>query len=143
KGKVSQLQEKQLTTWGKNIQAIEVDGDFDDCQKMVKEAFLDPLLTSKLNLSSANSINIARLIPQTFYYFEAKKQLKKNVKVSFCVPSGNFGNLTAGLFAKRMGLPMGQIIAATNINKVVPQYLQSGIFTPSIAKATLSNAMDI
>src|SRR5690606_34085007 len=84
-----------------------------------------------------------RLIPQTFYYFEAKKQLKKNVKVSFCVPSGNFGNLTAGLFAKRMGLPMGQIIAATNINKVVPQYLQSGIFTPSIAKATLSNAMDI
>lgn len=143
KGKVSQLQEKQLTTWGKNIKAIEVEGDFDDCQRMVKQAFLDPILNEKLNLSSANSINIARLIPQSFYYFEAVKQFKKNTKINFCVPSGNFGNLTAGLLAKRMGLPMGVIIAATNENKVVPDYLESGLFTPTQAVPTISNAMDI
>lgn len=143
KGKVSKLQEAQLTTWGKNIRAIEINGDFDACQKMVKEAFLDQKLNEALNLSSANSINIARLIPQSFYYFEAISQLKKGSKVTFCVPSGNFGNLTAGLFARKMGLPIEHMIAATNINDVVPEYLQSGIFTPGRAKATLSNAMDI
>lgn len=143
KGKVSKLQEAQLTTWGKNIRAIEINGDFDACQKMVKEAFLDQELNEALNLSSANSINIARLIPQSFYYFEAISQLQKGSKVTFCVPSGNFGNLTAGLFARKMGLPIEHMIAATNINDVVPEYLQSGIFTPGRAKATLSNAMDI
>jgi threonine synthase len=143
-GKVSPLQEKQLTTLGKNIQALEVDGTFDDCQALVKRAFLDKALTSKIRLSSANSINIARLIPQSFYYFEAFKQLPKDGKDTvFCVPSGNFGNLTAGLFAQKMGLPVHQFIAATNINDVVPQYLQSGIFEPRPSVRTISNAMDV
>lgn len=143
KGKVSKLQESQLTTWNDNIYAIEIDDDFDACQKMVKQAFLDKDLNQQLNLSSANSINIARLIPQTFYYFEAFRQFKKGTKLSFCVPSGNFGNLTAGIIAQKMGLPIHHMIAATNINDVVPQYLEKGIFNPGRAKPTLSNAMDI
>ncbi len=144
KGKVSDLQEKQLTTLGKNITALEIDGTFDDCQAIVKQAFLDPELTKKYNLSSANSINIARLIPQSFYYFEAFKQVKKyGKKVVFSVPSGNFGNLTAGLLAKRMGLPIDHFIAATNANKIVPDYLETGIYEPKPSVATISNAMDV
>ncbi|MFT6337782.1 MAG: threonine synthase [Halioglobus sp.] len=144
KGKVSDLQEKQLTTLGKNITALEIDGTFDDCQAIVKQAFLDPELTKKYNLSSANSINIARLIPQTFYYFEAYKQVKKyGKKIVFSVPSGNFGNLTAGLLAKKMGLPIDHFIAATNINKIVPDYLETGIYEPRPSVATISNAMDV
>jgi threonine synthase len=143
-GKVSMLQEKQLTTLGENITALEVEGTFDDCQALVKKAFLDNELTSKIRLSSANSINIARLIPQSFYYFEAYKQVETQGKpVVFSVPSGNFGNLTAGLFAKKMGLPIHQFIAATNANDVVPQYLASGQYTPTPSVRTLSNAMDV
>ncbi len=146
KGKVSPLQEKQLTTLGKNITALEVDGTFDDCQKLVKTAFQDQELTKIKNLSSANSINIARLIPQTFYYFNAYKQLKEkgfNGSVTFSVPSGNFGNITAGLFAEKMGLPVHHFVASTNINDEVPQYLKTGLFEPQPSKHTLSNAMDV
>lgn len=142
-GRVSDLQEKQLTTLGKNITALEVDGSFDDCQAMVKTAFLDAELKAKYNLSSANSINIARLIPQSFYYFEAYKQLDKSKSNVFCIPSGNFGNLTAGLLAQRMGLPIDHFIAATNLNKVVPEYLDSGKYEPKPSIATISNAMDV
>ncbi|MBX2870851.1 MAG: threonine synthase [Saprospiraceae bacterium] len=143
-GKVSTLQEKQLTTLGHNITALEVDGTFDDCQALVKKAFLDPDLTSRIRLSSANSINIARLIPQSFYYFEAFKQLpKEGHPIVFCVPSGNFGNLTAGLLAQRMGLPIAHFIAATNKNDVVPSYLDSGQYEPRPSERTLSNAMDV
>ncbi len=143
-GKVSFLQEKQLTTLGHNITALEINGTFDDCQALVKQAFLDKELTSKIRLSSANSINIARLIPQSFYYFEAYKQIaSKEHSVVFSVPSGNFGNLTAGLLAKRMGLPVHQFLAATNINDVVPKYLESGNYQPHASFATLSNAMDV
>jgi threonine synthase len=143
-GKVSNLQEKQLTTLGENISAIEVNGTFDDCQALVKQAFLDEDLTKKIRLSSANSINIARLIPQSFYYFEAFKQLEDDGKpVVFCVPSGNFGNLTAGLFAKKMGLPIHRFIAATNANDVVPEYLETGVYAPRPSVPTLSNAMDV
>lgn len=143
-GKVSQLQEKQLTTLGHNISALEVDGTFDDCQALVKAAFLDKELNEQIRLSSANSINIARLIPQSFYYFEAVKQLgDTDKKVVFCTPSGNFGNLTAGLFAKRMGLQIQQFIAATNINDVVPKYLSTGFYSPKHSQRTLSNAMDV
>jgi threonine synthase len=143
-GKVSHLQEKQLTTLGENVTAIEVAGTFDDCQALVKKAFLDEELIRHIRLSSANSINIARLIPQSFYYFEAYKQLGNDgMPVVFCVPSGNFGNLTAGLFAKKIGLPVHQFIAATNANDVVPEYLQTGIFTPRPSVPTLSNAMDV
>ncbi len=143
-GKVSFLQEKQLTTLGENITALEIDGTFDDCQTLVKQAFLDPDLNQKHRLSSANSINIARLIPQSFYYFEAYKQIQnKTLPIAFCVPSGNFGNLTAGLFAKKMGLPVHHFIAATNVNDVVPAYLQTSIFTPRPSVRTLSNAMDV
>ena len=143
-GKVSHLQEKQLTTLGHNISALEVNGTFDDCQSLVKQAFLDSDLNIKIRLSSANSINIARLIPQSFYYFEAFKQLgKADKKIVFCTPSGNFGNLTAGLFAKRMGLNVHQFIAATNVNDVVPEYLSTGTFTPRPSVRTLSNAMDV
>ncbi|MCP3929724.1 MAG: threonine synthase [Bacteroidetes bacterium] len=143
-GKVSALQEKQLTTLGHNISAIEVNGTFDDCQALVKKAFLDKNLNKKIRLSSANSINIARLIPQTFYYFEAYKQLEVTDRpVVFCVPSGNFGNLTAGLLAKRMGLKVDHFIAATNINDVVTEYLESGVFTPRPSLRTISNAMDV
>jgi threonine synthase len=143
-GKVSMLQEKQLTTLGHNITALEVDGTFDDCQDLVKQAFLDRVLTSRIRLTSANSINISRLIPQAFYYFEAYKQLPDDGRDAvFCIPSGNFGNLTAGLIAQKMGLPVSHFIAATNINKVVPEYLNSGIYTSRPSTPTISNAMDV
>lgn len=143
-GKVSEIQEKQLTTLGHNVRAIEVDGTFDDCQKLVKEAFLDEELSSKFNLASANSINIARLIPQSFYFFSAYAQLKKLKKpLVFSVPSGNFGNLSAGLLAFRMGLPVHRFIAATNLNNAVPRYLESGSFEPRPSVETISNAMDV
>lgn len=147
-GKVSQLQEKQLTSWGGNIKAIEVKGTFDDCQAMVKSAFLDRDLTQAIRLSSANSINISRLIPQSFYYFEAYRQFlftakhKERLPV-FSVPSGNFGNLTAGLLAQRMGLPIRYFIAATNANDIVPQYLYQGKLSTRPSIPTLSNAMDV
>ncbi len=144
KGKVSDLQEKQLTTLGNNIHALEIEGTFDDCQAIVKQAFLDDELNKAYDLSSANSINIARLIPQAFYYFEAYKQVKKyNKKLVVAVPSGNFGNLTAGLIAKKMGLPIDQFIAATNMNKIVPDYLKTGHYEPKPSIATISNAMDV
>lgn len=143
-GKVSPLQEKQLTTLDHNITALEVNGTFDDCQALVKKAFLDTQLRSKIRLSSANSINISRLIPQSFYYFEALKQLKDLDKpIVFCVPSGNFGNLTAGLMAAKMGLPIHHFIAATNKNDIVPSYLQGGHYLPKPSVRTLSNAMDV
>lgn len=142
-GKVSDLQEKQLTTLGHNIHALEIDGTFDDCQALVKQAFLDKELTSSIRLSSANSINIARLIPQSFYYVEAYKQLKTDKPVAFCIPSGNFGNLTAGLLAKNMGLPVAHFIAATNANDVVPAYLKTGEYKPRPSVRTISNAMDV
>ena len=143
--RVSELQERQLTTWGKNIYALEVAGDFDDCQRLVKQAFVDRELTRYMNLSSANSINIARLIPQTLYYFEAFKQIEKGRKgkVVFSVPSGNFGNLTAGLWTKKMGLPVDRFVASTNVNDTVPNYLKTGIYKPKTTTATLSNAMDV
>ncbi len=144
KNKVSEIQEKQLTTLGRNITALEVEGTFDDCQKMVKDAFLDSDLTSKMRLTSANSINIARLLPQTFYYFEAIKQVSvhdKNIVVS--VPSGNLGNLTAGLLAKKMGLNINKFVSATNLNSVFTEYLQSGVFKPRQSVKTFSNAMDV
>ncbi|AMR31009.1 threonine synthase [Mucilaginibacter sp. PAMC 26640] len=145
KGKVSQIQELQLTTNGQNIRALEIDGTFDDCQALVKLAFTDPDLNAKLRLTSANSINIARLIPQTFYYFNAYAQLLKQGinKVVFAVPSGNFGNIGAGLLAWKMGLPVEQFIAATNANDTVPAFLKTGIYQPKASVATLSNAMDV
>lgn len=143
-GKVSPLQEKQLTALGHNITALEVDGTFDDCQALVKKAFLDQEVTGPIRLSSANSINIARLIPQSFYYFEAYKQVAGQGKpVVFSIPSGNFGNLTAGLMAQKMGLPVEHFIAATNANDVVPAYLNTGTYTPRPSQRTLSNAMDV
>jgi threonine synthase len=144
-GKVSHLQEKQLTTLGENITALEVQGTFDDCQHMVKEAFIDQELLKTMQLSSANSINIGRLLPQSFYYNWAYLQVqqKKSDPVIFCTPSGNFGNLTAGLLAHKMGLPVEKFIAATNINDVVPEYLETGVFTPRPSKHTYSNAMDV
>lgn len=142
-GKVSGLQEKQLTTLGKNISAIEINGTFDDCQTLVKKAFLDKDLTQKIRLSSANSINIARLIPQSFYYFEAYKQVDTSRDIVFVVPSGNFGNITAGLFAKKMGLPVHHFIAATNLNDIVPRYLKTGDYNPKRSVSTISNAMDV
>jgi threonine synthase len=143
-GKVSEIQEKQFTTLGGNITALEIDGTFDDCQRLVKQSFGDAELKQKLFLTSANSINIARLLPQSFYYFRAFAQLKtQNKRVVFSVPSGNFGNLTAGLLAKKMGLPIHQMIAATNANDIVPHYLASGIFSPRASQATISNAMDV
>lgn len=143
-GKVSMLQEKQLTTLGKNITALEVDGSFDDCQRLVKTAFLDEDMRKKFRLSSANSINIARLIPQCFYYLEAYMQLKdKSRPAVMCVPSGNFGNLTAGLIASRMGLPFHSFIAANNDNRVFCDYLATGKYNPGATIATLSNAMDV
>lgn len=142
-GKVSDIQEKQFTTLGQNITAMEVSGTFDDCQQLVKEAFLNEDLRKKFFLTSANSINIARLIPQSFYYFNAYAQLNTNKPLVFSVPSGNFGNITGGLLAKRMGLPIYKFIAATNINDVVPEYLQLGSFHPRPSKQTISNAMDV
>lgn len=142
-GKVSELQEKQLTTLGGNVKALEILGTFDDCQALVKKAFLDQELNQRLRLSSANSINIARLVPQSFYYFEAWKQLPAGTKPTFIVPSGNFGNLTAGVLAKKMGLPIQQFVAATNANDVVPEYLKTGIYRPRPSIQTISNAMDV
>lgn len=145
KGLVSNMQEKQFTTLGENITALEIDGTFDDCQRMVKQAFLDKDLSGALTLTSANSINLSRLLPQSFYYFYAYAQLSPNEreKVIFSVPSGNFGNLCAGLIAKRMGLPVHRFIAATNINDIVPQYLDNGCFSPRASKSTIANAMDV
>ncbi len=144
KGKVSDIQEKQFTTLGANITAIEIDGTFDDCQALVKQAFLDKELNEKLTLSSANSINIARLIPQSFYYFYAYKQLDdKSLPLYFSIPSGNFGNLTAGLFAKKMGLPITKMIAASNSNDVFTIYHETGKFKPKNSVQTISNAMDV
>ncbi len=142
--KVSRIQEQQLTTLGENITALEVEGTFDDCQRLVKGAFPDEVLSSKLTLSSANSINIARLLPQSFYYFNAYGRLGNADKpVIFSVPSGNFGNLTAGLFANKMGLPVSKFIAATNANDVFTQYIQTGKYVPRASVRTLSNAMDV
>ena len=143
--KVSQIQEQQLTTMGGNIQALEIKGNFDDCQTLVKQAITDSDLNKTLNLSSANSINIARLIPQSFYYLYAYAQIKKINKkpLAICVPSGNFGNLTAGLIAKKMGLPIKKFIAATNANDPFPIFLQTGHFKPKDSVKTLSNAMDV
>jgi threonine synthase len=142
-GKVSAIQEKQLTTLGQNIKALEVDGVFDDCQDMVKKAFLDDSLTHH-NLTSANSINIARWLPQIFYFFFAYKELKqKNKDLVFSCPSGNFGNICAGIMAKKLGLPLLHFVAATNINDTVPRFLASGLYDPKPSKATISNAMDV
>lgn len=143
-GKVSPLQEKQLTTHGQNITALEISGSFDDCQSLVKRAFLDLSLREKYRLSSANSINIARLIPQSIYYLEAGRQVQDKKKpLVISVPSGNFGNLTAGLFARRMGLPVSVFVAATNKNDAFPLYLSSGKFQPVKTRTTISNAMDV
>jgi threonine synthase len=142
--KVSHIQEQQLTTLGENVTALEVEGTFDDCQRLVKTAFPDKDITNKITLSSANSINIARLIPQSFYYINAFAQLHDRSKpVIISVPSGNFGNLTAGLFAKEMGLPVNKFIAAVNSNDVFPEYLKTGKFTPRPSVKTISNAMDV
>ena len=143
KGKVSGLQEKQLTTLGGNITALEVEGTFDDCQRLVKSAFLDRDLSERFNLTSANSINISRLVPQSFYYFEAAKALEGDKGPVFVVPSGNFGNLTAGILAERMGLEVEHFVAATNRNDVVPEYLREGEYRPRASVATISNAMDV
>jgi len=142
-GKVSPIQEKQLTTLGQNISAIEVDGTFDDCQALVKEAFLDHELSERFMLSSANSINIARLLPQSFYYVDAYRQMQSEIAPTFIVPSGNFGNLTAGLLAQRMGLPVRHFVAATNVNDTVPRYLAEGNYQARPSEATISNAMDV
>jgi len=142
KGKVSEVQEKQLTTLGQNITALEVNGVFDDCQDMVKTAFLDEGINRKL--TSANSINVARWLPQMLYYFFAYKQLHKtNKDIVFSVPSGNFGNICAGVVAQKLGLPVKHFIAATNVNDTVPQYLNTGNYDPKPSKATISNAMDV
>jgi threonine synthase len=145
KGKVSDIQELQLCTNGQNIHAIEVDGTFDDCQALVKQAFADEQLNSKLRLTSANSINISRLIPQTFYYFNAYAQLKRQDKTElvFSVPSGNFGNIAAGLLAYKMGLPVKQFIAATNVNDTVPRFLETGVYETKPSVQTYANAMDV
>jgi threonine synthase len=142
-GKVSTLQEKQFTTLGKNITAIEIDGTFDDCQHLVKTAFQDVSLNEQFFLTSANSINIARLLPQMFYYFYGWSRLARKNRIVFSVPSGNFGNLTAGLMAQRMGLPIHHFIASTNRNDSVANYLNKGTFTPHTSMATISNAMDV
>ena len=142
-GKVSDIQERQLTTLGQNIKALEVDGVFDDCQNMVKKAFLDESLKHK-NLTSANSINIARWLPQMFYFFFAYKALKKqNKEFVFSCPSGNFGNICAGIIAKKMGLPIQHFVASTNVNDTVPRFLENGNYNPQPSKATISNAMDV
>ena len=143
KNRVSKYQEVQLTTLGGNIRAIEVDGSFDDCQALVKQAFQDSEISNKLGLTSANSINIARLIPQSLYYFWAWGQLKTDEEPLFSVPSGNFGNICAGAFAKQMGLPVGRLIASVNANRVFTDYLDSGEFIPKNSISTLSNAMDV
>jgi threonine synthase len=142
--RISEAQEKQFTTLGENITALEVSGTFDDCQRLVKQAFCDAELNKRAFLTSANSINIGRLLPQMFYHVAAYRQLPvASVPLIVSVPSGNFGNLTAGIFAKRIGLPVARFIASTNVNDVVPEYLRTGEFRPRSAKATYSNAMDV
>ena len=148
KGKVSEIQEKQFTTLGQNIVAIEIDGTFDDCQHLVKTAFLDEGLNQKMILTSANSINVARFLPQSFYYFNAFARLKEkgvlqNKDLVISVPSGNFGNLTAGLFSREMGLPVGKFLAANNENDVVYEYLTTGNYLPRRSVETIANAMDV
>ena len=146
KGKVSPIQECQFTTLGRNITAIEVDGVFDDCQALVKSAFMDGELNKNLKLTSANSINVARFLPQAFYYFHAYAQMKRrglDGNLVFCVPSGNFGNICAGLFAKRMGLPVKHFIAANNANNVFYDYLRTGVYSPRPSVQTIANAMDV
>jgi len=148
KGKVSKIQESQFTTLGKNITALEIDGAFDDCQRLVKTAFLDEELNNKLSLTSANSINVARFLPQAFYYFNAYARIKEagvlnGKELIISVPSGNFGNLTAGLFAREMGLPVNRFIAANNSNDVVFEYLNSGKYNPRPSVETIANAMDV
>ncbi len=146
KGKVSPIQEYQFTTLGQNITALEIDGTFDDCQALVKAAFMDEALNAHMKLTSANSINVARFLPQSFYYFNAWAQLARQGKADelvVCVPSGNFGNITAGLFAHRMGLPIKRFVAANNRNDVFLEYLQTGVYTPRPSVATLANAMDV
>ncbi len=147
KGKVSPIQESQFTTLGRNIEAIEIDGTFDDCQALVKQAFLDPELNGKMMLTSANSINVARFLPQMFYYFYAVAQLMaagvKTDEIVVCVPSGNFGNITAGLIAKRMGLPVKRFIAANNANDIFFEYLNTGEYRPRPSVQTIANAMDV
>ncbi|MBD1260619.1 threonine synthase [Maribacter polysiphoniae] len=143
-GKVSDIQERQLTTLGRNITALEVDGTFDDCQKMVKTAFLDDVLLQKMQLTSANSINVARWLPQLFYFLFAYKQLKaKGQELVFSVPSGNFGNICAGMVAQRLGMPVKHFVAATNVNDTVPEFMQTGEYNPKPSSATISNAMDV
>src|ERR1700723_3123582 len=142
--RISEAQEKQFTTLGENITALEVSGTFDDCQRLVKQAFADEALNQRAFLTSANSINVGRLLPQMFYHVAAYRQLPvASVPLIVSVPSGNFGNLTAGIFAKRIGLPVARFIASTNANDVVPEYLHTGEFRPRPAKATVSNAMDV
>jgi threonine synthase len=142
--RISEAQEKQFTTLGENITALEVAGTFDDCQRLVKQAFSDAELNKRAFLTSANSINIGRLLPQMFYHVAAYRQLPvASVPLIVSVPSGNFGNLTAGIFAKRIGLPVSRFIASTNANDVVPEYLRTGEFHPRPAQATYSNAMDV
>jgi len=143
KGKVTPLQERQFTTLGGNVRVLEVDGTFDDCQRLVKSAFADPLLGDSVRLSSANSINIGRLLPQIFYYVHAAAQLPRASAPLFSVPSGNFGNLTAGLMAKKLGVASRGFVAATNVNDVVPEYLQTAVFRPRASIPTISNAMDV
>ncbi|MCB0541389.1 MAG: threonine synthase, partial [Bacteroidetes bacterium] len=145
KGRVSAIQEKQLTTFGGNIQAVEVNGSFDDCQAMVKTAFLDKEITSKLKLTSANSINVARWLPQMFYYAFALQELIKQGKKQFVfsVPSGNFGNICAAFMLKKMGLSIKHLIAACNANDVIPQYMKTGILEEKVSVSTISNAMDV
>ena len=146
KGKVSAIQECQFTTLGKNITAVEVDGVFDDCQALVKSAFMDNDLNKHMKLTSANSINVARFLPQSFYYFYAYAQMKKLGLVDnlvVCVPSGNFGNITSGLFAKKMGLPIKRFIAANNANDIFYKYLQTGVYEPKASVQTIANAMDV
>ncbi|AEM71483.1 threonine synthase [Allomuricauda ruestringensis DSM 13258] len=143
-GKVSEIQEKQLTTLGQNIEAMEVDGTFDDCQRMVKTAFLDSEITEHKKLTSANSINVARWLPQLFYFLFAYKQAKsKGKEIVFSVPSGNFGNICAGMVAQKLGMPVKHFVASTNVNDVVPKFMKNGIYEPMPSVATISNAMDV
>lgn len=146
KGKVSKIQESQFTTLGQNITAIEVDGVFDDCQALVKSAFMDDELNSRMMLTSANSINVARFLPQAFYYFNAYARMKERGladNLVVCVPSGNFGNITAALFGHRMGLPIKRFIAANNANDIFYNYLKTGIYEPKPSRQTIANAMDV
>jgi threonine synthase len=144
KGKVTPLQEKQFTTLGGNVTALAVEGTFDDCQRMAKQTFADETLRAKVRLTSANSISVGRLLPQSIYYVHAAAMIGPDAARSwFCTPSGNFGNLCAGIIAKRMGMPCAGFVAATNANDVVPKYLSTGIFTPRASVATISNAMDV